>query len=190
MRDETVALPPLPVPGDECSTFLHYFSGPAKFGLGEAISAAAARRGVKVRVINRDILRDGADLLADEPFSSDFAAALNGHFDGFHSGFPCSSFRFRPGGPPPVRGTVSTCEDVRRTVECSRSKRRKGHCWQRGRRLWYVRSGKGMTKVIGLRRHAPPQEAIRTQNSHPLSGTNKRVFRRFQRTAKWLLCRS
>ena len=106
MRDETVALPPLPVPGDECSTFLHYFSGPAKFGLGEAISAAAARRGVKVRVINRDILRDGADLLADEPFSSDFAAALDGHFDGFHSGFSCSSFsraRFRPGGPPPVR---------------------------------------------------------------------------------------
>ena len=105
-RDETVALAPLPVPGDECLTFLHHFSGPAKFGLGEAISAAEAQRGVKVRVINRDILRDGADLLADEPFSSDFAAALNGLFDGFHSGFPCSSFsrvRFRPGGPPPVR---------------------------------------------------------------------------------------
>ena len=51
-------------------------------------------------------LRDGTDLLADEPFSSNFTAALNGHFDGFHSGFPCSSFsraRFRPGGPPPVR---------------------------------------------------------------------------------------
>ena len=92
--------------GGECLTFLHYFSGPVKFGLGEAISAAAARRGIKVRVINRDILRDGTDLLADEPFSSDFTAALNGHFDGFHSGFPCSSFsraRFRPGGPPPAR---------------------------------------------------------------------------------------
>ena len=81
------ALPSLIVPGGECSTFLRYFSGPVKFGLGEAISAAAARRGIKVRVINRDNLRDGTDLLADEPFSSDFTAALNGHFDGFHSGF-------------------------------------------------------------------------------------------------------
>ena len=44
--------------GGECLTVLHYFSGPSKFGLGEAISAAAARRGIKVRVINRDILRD------------------------------------------------------------------------------------------------------------------------------------
>ena len=82
------------------------FFGSTKFGLGEAISVVAARRGIKVRVINRDILRDGTDLLADEPFSSYFTAALNGHFDGFHSGFPCSSFsraRFRPGGPPPVR---------------------------------------------------------------------------------------
>ena len=87
-------------------TFLHYFSGPVKFGLGEAISAAAAQRGIKVRVINRDILRDGTDLLADEPFSSYFTAALNGHFDSFHSGFPCSSSsraRFRSGGPPPIR---------------------------------------------------------------------------------------
>ena len=94
------------VSGDECLTFLHYFSGPVKFGLGEAMSTATARRGIEVRIINRDILRDGTDLLTDEPFSSDFTAALNGHFDGFHSGFPCSSFgsaRLRPGGPPPVR---------------------------------------------------------------------------------------
>ena len=70
------AFPSLTVPGGECLTFLHYFSGPVKFGLGEAISAAAARRGIKVRVITRDILRDGTDLLADEPFSSDFTRPL------------------------------------------------------------------------------------------------------------------
>ena len=141
MRDETVALPPLPVPGDECLTFLHYFSGPAKFGPSEAISAAAAQRSVKVRVINRDILRDDADLPADELFSSDFTAALNGHFDGFHLGFPCSSLsraRFRRAARL-QSGTVSTCEDGHRIVERNSSKRRKGHCWQRGRRLWYVR---------------------------------------------------
>ena len=106
MGTQEEAFPSLSAPGGECLTFRHYFSGSVKFGLGEATSAAAARRGIKVRVINRDILRDGTDLLADEPFSSDFTAALNGHFDGFHSGFPCSSFgrdRFMPGGPPPVR---------------------------------------------------------------------------------------
>ena len=136
------AFPSLSVPGGECLTFLHYFSGLAKFGLGEAISAAATRRGIQVRVINRDMLRDGTDLLADEPFSSDFTAALNGHFDGFHSGFPCSSFsraRFRPGGRH-RSGTVSTCVGVHRTVVCSSSKRREEHCWQHGLRPWFVLS--------------------------------------------------
>ena len=64
-QEET--FPSLSVPGSECLTFLRYFSGPVKFGLGEAISSAAARRGIKVRVINRDILRDGADSPVDEP---------------------------------------------------------------------------------------------------------------------------
>ena len=102
-------------------TFLHYFSGSVKFGLGEAISAAAARRGIKVRVINRDILRDGTDLLADEPFSSDFTAALNGHFDGFHSGFPCSSARFLPGGPPPVRNRALAWVSIEQSSAAARS---------------------------------------------------------------------
>ena len=115
------------MPGDESLTFLHYFSGPAKFVLGEGISATPARRGVKVGVINRDILRDGADLLADEPFSSDFAAALNGHFDGVSIRAslvpPSAASGFRRAARL-QSGTVSTCKDVRRTVECSSSKRR------------------------------------------------------------------
>ena len=67
--------------GDELLTFLHYFSGPAKFGLGEAILKAAALRGVKVKIIKRDIRLDGIDLLADEPFTTDLLAASDGRFD-------------------------------------------------------------------------------------------------------------
>ena len=39
------AFPSLTVPGGECLTFLHYFSGPVKFGLGEAFfgSRSSAR---------------------------------------------------------------------------------------------------------------------------------------------------
>ena len=67
---------------------------------------AAALRGVKVKIIKRDIRLDGIDLLADEPFTTDLLAASDGRFDGFHSGFPCSTFscaRFLSGGLPPVR---------------------------------------------------------------------------------------
>ena len=105
-KNKTVVLPSPHAPEDEYLTFLHYFSGPAEFGLGEAILEAAALRGIKVRIIKRDIRLGGIDLLADEPFTTDLLAASDGQFDGFHSGFPCSSFsraRFRPGGPPPVR---------------------------------------------------------------------------------------
>ena len=106
-ENKTVVLPSPLAPEDEFLTFLHYFhSGLAEFGLGEAIFKAAALRGIKVRVIKRDIRLDGIDLLADEPFATDLLAASDGRFDGFHSGFPCSTFsctRFLPGGPPPVR---------------------------------------------------------------------------------------
>ena len=104
-ENKTVVLPSPLAPEDEFLTFLHYVSL-AEFGLGEAIFKAAALRGIKVRVIKRDIRLDGIDLLADEPFATDLLAASDGRFDGFHSGFPCSTFscaRFLPGGPPPMR---------------------------------------------------------------------------------------
>ena len=75
-------------------------------GLGEVVAKVAAKYRIRVLVVNREILKDGCDLLADQPFSSDPESAKRGEVHGFHSGFPCSSFsmvRFRPGGPPPVR---------------------------------------------------------------------------------------
>ena len=48
---------------------------------------AAALRGIKVRIIKRDIRLDGIDLLADELSRTDLLAASDGQFDGFHSGF-------------------------------------------------------------------------------------------------------
>ena len=78
-------------------------SGLAKFGLAEAILAAAARRGVMVRVINRDILRGGADLLPDKPFSSDFAAAWTA----------TASIRASPVHPSAAPGFSRACRPVR-----------------------------------------------------------------------------
>ena len=54
-----------------------------------------------------DSLRDGEDLLGREPFATHLKDAAADDVDGFHSGFPCSTFsraRFngRP-GPKPVR---------------------------------------------------------------------------------------
>eukprot|EP00972_Heterocapsa_arctica_P088674 13074979-Heterocapsa_arctica.AAC.1 len=68
--------------------------------------AAAARRQVRVLVINRDTLADNSDLLADEPYLTDLSRARAGEVHGYHAGFVCfsaSRVRHRPGGPPPVR---------------------------------------------------------------------------------------
>eukprot|EP00972_Heterocapsa_arctica_P010195 1496307-Heterocapsa_arctica.AAC.1 len=82
-----------PVGVRRVARFLHHFAGPAcPFGLGEAIEKEAARQGVAVEVTSRDIKRDGADLLAAEPWGADLEAARQGHWDGYHSGFVCSSF--------------------------------------------------------------------------------------------------
>ena len=82
---------------------LFFFYGEIRAGRGSFGSRSSARYQIQSHQPRHP--RRCTDLLADEPFSSDFTAALNGHFDDFHSGFPCSSFsraRFR-GRPPPVR---------------------------------------------------------------------------------------
>ena len=88
------------------------------------------------------------DLLADEPFSSDFTAALNGHFDGFHSGFPYSSFngaRFLPGGPPPVRN----CQHLRGYPSNSRVRQLEAEKGTRSAAM--VRAAQLGRKKLGLR---------------------------------------
>ena len=89
--------------------FVHLFSG-TKDILKEAILEEAGKEGLKVEVESYD--KEGPnkdDLGADKPYVDLVASADT--IDGFHSGFPCSSFsrvRHREGGgPPPVRDRAS-----------------------------------------------------------------------------------
>lgn len=87
-------------------TFIHHYSGDED-RLAEAIQKEAKRRGVKVKCISSDISQ-GDDLLAPQPFEEHMKMAANGEVDGFHAGWPCTTFsrlRWRPspGLPGPVR---------------------------------------------------------------------------------------
>lgn len=86
--------------------FLHHFSGPED-RLSMAIQREAARRGVKVKTISTDRLQ-GGDLLAPQPFGEHLDMAKQGQIDGYHAGWPCSTFsrlrwRSAPNLPGPVR---------------------------------------------------------------------------------------
>ena len=107
--------------------FVHHFAGP-RDPLGAEIHRVAKKRNLNVEVIA--VEKDwGDDLCADEPYNTHLRWAREGLIDGFHSGFPCSTFsrlRFRAGPnlPEPVRtraepyGRSSNNEQQRR--ECDR----------------------------------------------------------------------
>ena len=107
--------------------FLHHFAGP-RDPLGAEIHRIAKKKGLNVEVISAE--RDwGQDLCADEPYNTHLRWAREGLIDGFHAGFPCSTFsrlRFREaaGLPGPVRtraepyGKASNNEAQQR--ECDR----------------------------------------------------------------------
>ena len=91
-------------------TFVHHYSRTGKIGLSDAIRKEAQERGVKVRTVSVDQLQ-GADLLGPQPFEEHLEMAKNGEIDGFHAGWPCTTFsrlRWRPSPsmPGPVRGKV------------------------------------------------------------------------------------
>ncbi|CAE7036982.1 unnamed protein product [Symbiodinium sp. CCMP2592] len=86
--------------------YLHHFSG-AEDKLGKAIEQKASLVGMKVKVESSDI-KAGVDLAAEEPYGKQLKKAQAGGYDGYHSGFPCSTFsraRFNPveAFPPPLR---------------------------------------------------------------------------------------
>ena len=107
--------------------FVHHFAGP-RDPLGAEIHRVAKKKGLIVEVIAAE--KDwGDDLCADEPYNSHLRWAREGLIDGYHAGFPCSTFsrlRFRAGPnlPEPVRtraepyGRSSNNEQQRR--ECDR----------------------------------------------------------------------
>ena len=87
--------------------FLHLYSGPQD-PLGTAIQAAAKRHRMKVSVTSYDKELNNADLLDPEPFGEILNKAKEGYWDGYHSGFPYTSFtklrwRKAEGYPGPCR---------------------------------------------------------------------------------------
>ena len=107
--------------------FLHHFSG-LRDPLGGEIHRIAKKRNLKVEVISTE--KDwGEDLCADEPYNTHLQWAREGLIDGYHSGFPCSTYsrlRFRrvEGLPEPVRTRSEPygCKsnDERQQQECDR----------------------------------------------------------------------
>ena len=86
--------------------YLHHFSG-AEDKLGRAIEQSASLLGMVVRVESCD-LKAGVDLATDTPYRAQLKKAKAGGYDGYRSGFPCSTFsraRFNPveGAPGPLR---------------------------------------------------------------------------------------
>ena len=86
--------------------FLHYYAGKDD-PLGKAIREEAELKGMKVKVVSCE-KESGVDLLDEQPFLSHCEEGKKHLWDGFHSGFPCTTFtklRFRPapGYPGPVR---------------------------------------------------------------------------------------
>ena len=86
--------------------FLHHYAGP-RDPLGAAVHRNARKAGLNVEVIAAE--KDwGQDLCDDEPYNTHLGWAKEGLIDGFHAGFPCSTYsrlRFRdaPNLPGPVR---------------------------------------------------------------------------------------
>ena len=92
---------------DRVFVFLHHYSGP-RDPLCIAVRSAAARHGLEVMVVSVDYEKDGADLLKAEPYETHLGEARRGRIDGFHTGWPCTTYsrlRWRPkeGYPGPVR---------------------------------------------------------------------------------------
>ena len=89
--------------------FLHHFSG-KEDKLSKAIKEEAEKRNVKVKTLSVD-RANGDDLRKDHPFKDHLDDAAHGRVDGYHSGFPCTTFsrlRWRPAKnmPGPVRSKL------------------------------------------------------------------------------------
>ena len=85
---------------------MHHYCG-KEDKLGLRLQVEASNESMKVDVISID-KENGYDLRADVPFKAHLEQAGEGRIDGYHSGFPCTTFsrlrwRQSPGLPGPVR---------------------------------------------------------------------------------------
>ena len=106
--------------------FLHHFSGKEDV-LGKAMMKAAVQNKIKLEVISVDKDNNSGDLLAAEPYESHYKVATEGKIDGYHAGWPCTTFsrlrwRAQEGMPGPVRSREFPygfpTNSVRRQEEC------------------------------------------------------------------------
>ena len=144
--------------------FVHHFAGP-RDPLGAEIHRVAKKKGLIVEVIAAEKdWRD--DLCADEPYNSHLRWAREGLIDGYHAGFPCSTFsrlRFRAGPnlPEPVRtraepyGRSSNNEQQRR--ECDRGTVRMARSVQMAEEVMKTQTSLIVPKVTTLE-NPPPSE--------------------------------
>ena len=91
--------------------FLHHFSGCDGDVLATELLRQAEIEDVKLKVISIDREAGTGDLLQDHPYQEHLRWAQEGRVDGYHAGFPCTSFsrpRWRPcpGYPGPVRSKL------------------------------------------------------------------------------------
>ena len=86
--------------------FVHHFSGKTD-NLSKAIEEEARAQGVRVSTISVE-KENGQNLAGREPYVHHLVSAKRGEIDGYHSGFPCSTysrlrFRAQEGLPKPLR---------------------------------------------------------------------------------------
>ena len=96
----------------ECYTkrvfvFIHHFAG-ASDPLTPALRNEALAKGIHLKVLSVEKENGTGDFWADEPYNKHLHWAKRGYVDGYHAGYPCSTFsRLRPrrseGMPGPVR---------------------------------------------------------------------------------------
>ena len=72
--------------------FIHHFSGGERDVLTEQIQRQADIEDVKIKVVSVDREAGSGDLLRDFPYKTHLKWAQRGLVDGYHAGFPCSTF--------------------------------------------------------------------------------------------------
>ena len=107
--------------------FVHHYSGAERDVLSEAIKGEASVQNIKVKTISVDKEAGSGDLAKDEPYGQHLGWAQKGLIDGYHAGFPCTTFsrlrwRVQDGMPTPVRSKEEpyglASNDVRQQAEC------------------------------------------------------------------------
>ena len=107
--------------------FVHHYSGAEKDVLSEAIKREAAEQNIKVKTVSVDKEEGSGDLAEDEPYGQHLSWAQRGLIDGYHAGFPCTTFsrlrwRVQDGMPTPVRSKEEpyglASNDARQQAEC------------------------------------------------------------------------